>query len=423
MQLVKLLKMVECKFENCIKRASCNFPDNKKVMYCGDHKLSGMRVCFGNYCNIENCNKIANWNYIGEIKGVKCSNCKLTDMVDVKNTKCIYEDCDKSASYNSPGEKRLYCKKHSPKDAIESKTTKCSKENCKSQASQNVIGEKAKYCAKHSEKNMQDVNNQRCLEENCNKLPSYNYKDKCKRLYCQFHAKSEMINIGHKSCEELLCHTRPYFNLPEYNIGVRCRLHKTEKMVDVDRSHKRCVVCQDIRISNPIYLDHCIRCFIYTFPDVEISRNYKTKEKCVTNFINEKFSDFNFVFDKIIDGGCSKKRPDAYLDLLTHILIVEIDEHQHSPYENICENKRTMELFQDFGSRPIIFIRFNPDGYIDGNLKVCSSFIPNKINGILQIKNKKEWNSRLSILNKSIKKWIKIIPEKEVTNEFLFYDN
>jgi len=46
-------------------------------------------------------------------------------------------------------------------------------------------------------------------------------------------------------------------------------------------------------------------------------------------------------------------------DLGTHILIVEIDENAHAVYDCSCENKRLMELSQDVGHRPIVFIRFN----------------------------------------------------------------
>jgi len=62
------------------------------------------------------------------------------------------------------------------------------------------------------------------------------------------------------------------------------------------------------------------------------------------------------IFDKQT-GGCSKMRPDVFIDKFTHVVIIECDENQHK--DTSCENKRTMELFQDFGNRPIVFIRFN----------------------------------------------------------------
>ena len=49
-----------------------------------------------------------------------------------------------------------------------------------------------------------------------------------------------------------------------------------------------------------------------------------------------------------------------------------------------------MELSQDLGHRPIIFIRFNPDSYEKDGKRIRSCWGPNKL-GILVIKKKKEW--------------------------------
>ena len=69
-----------------------------------------------------------------------------------------------------------------------------------------------------------------------------------------------------------------------------------------------------------------MRCYIFKYPDNELSIHYKVKEKYVVDFIRQEFPDQNIVFDKKIDGGCSKRRPDAFIDLLTHALIIECDE-------------------------------------------------------------------------------------------------
>ena len=39
------------------------------------------------------------------------------------------------------------------------------------------------------------------------------------------------------------------------------------------------------------------------------------------------------------------------------------------------------------------------------------------------IRNQKEWVGRLIVLKETISKWINVIPSKEVTYEFLFYDH
>lgn len=65
------------------------------------------------------------------------------------------------------------------------------------------------------------------------------------------------------------------------------------------------------------------------------------------------------IFDSKVQGGCSRRRPDALIDLLSHSIVLECDEFGHTGYS--CENKRTMEIFEDLGSRPLVVLRFNPD--------------------------------------------------------------
>jgi hypothetical protein len=110
------------------------------------------------------------------------------------------------------------------------------------------------------------------------------------------------------------------------------------------------------------------------------------------------------------------------MDLFTHSIIIEVDENQHTDYS--CEHKRMMLLFKDLGNRPIVFIRFNPDSYInENNEEISSCFKYHKTTGVPMINNKNEWNNRLEILKVTIEKYINNIPEKEVTIEKLFYSN
>jgi len=129
------------------------------------------------------------------------------------------------------------------------------------------------------------------------------------------------------------------------------------------------------------------------------------------------------VADKKVVGGCSKKRPDLLLDLGSHIIITEIDENKHSNYESICEHKRMMELFQDVGERPIVFIRFNPDNYVDENgNKITSCWSQNK-QGMMTVKKckKKEWVDRINVLKTQIRYYVDNPTNKEIETIQLFY--
>ena len=49
------------------------------------------------------------------------------------------------------------------------------------------------------------------------------------------------------------------------------------------------------------------------------------------------------------------------IPLDTHILVVEIDENNHSNYSTEDEEKRIIELTEDAGDKPLVLVRFNPD--------------------------------------------------------------
>ena len=161
------------------------------------------------------------------------------------------------------------------------------------------------------------------------------------------------------------------------------------------------------------------------FPTQPVSRNYKTKEYAVVEYIKSNFSGLTWITDKPINGGCSKRRPDILLDLGYQVLIIEIDENQHIDYDCSCENKRIMELSQDVGHRPIVFIRFNPDDYMKNETKITSCWGVNpKGFCIVKPSKKNEWTQRLNTLGEHITYWT--TPENVTTKTIeiiqLFYN-
>ena len=171
------------------------------------------------------------------------------------------------------------------------------------------------------------------------------------------------------------------------------------------------------------YNSYCLNCCINICPDIQVSRNYKTKENEVLDKIKEKFPDFTWIHDKKVEDGCSKRRPDLLLDMGDRIIIVEVDENKHTNYDCSCENKRLMEISKDLQHRPIIFIRFNPDSYIDKyGVKISSCWKVNGL-GVLQIHKQTEWDERIEILNLQIQYWIDNKTNKTIEIVELFYDN
>ena len=120
---------------------------------------------------------------------------------------------------------------------------------------------------------MINIKNKTCKTEGCKTIPSFNIEGATKGIYCKYHKQIDMVNVINKTCKNNWCNT-----------------HVTNK-----------------------YEGYCLRCFIYTYPDKPIARNYKTKEQAVVDFILQYFPNFTWYCDKKIPDGCSKRRPDLFL--------------------------------------------------------------------------------------------------------------
>ena len=258
----------------------------------------------------------------------------------------------------------------------------CKEDGCTTIPIFNVSDEsKGLYCAKHKKDGMINVKSPTCLE--CNTRPCFNKEGQPNGLYCLAHKKQDMVNVIDKKCLE--CNKCPSYNYVGEKKTMYCVKHKKEGMIDV--THKQCKSEWCTTIVQKKYDGYCVYCYMNLFPDKHVSRNYKTKEYAVVDFVKTKFPDLEWITDKRVNGGCSSRRPDMLLDLFTQVIIIEIDENQHTEYDCSCQNKRIMELSQDVGHRPIVFIRFNPDDYTHGTT-VTSCWGADK-NGICVVKKTK----------------------------------
>jgi len=213
-------------------------------------------------------------------------------------------------------------------------------------------------------------------------------------------------------------------------IKTKCKLCKGGSVCEHDKLRTYCKPCGGSSLCKSSwcvtggfkkYNGYCLSCCVNLFPDIPVYRNYKTKEADVASRVKEVFPDFSWVADKIIKDGCSKRRPDLLLDMITHIIIIEVDENKHSKYDSSCENKRLMELSQDLGHRPIVFIRFNPDAFTNsGGVKIPSCWKLNKL-GVMSMIKPKEWSERILNLTNTIDYWINNINDKTIKIVEMFY--
>jgi hypothetical protein len=418
-------KRVLCIHAGCKKRPVFNTEGQTKGLYCFKHKLDGMMDVINKTCIHPECKKQPSYNKDGETKALYCATHKLDEMINVIDKTCIHERCKTIPVFNIAGEtKGLYCSTHKMEDMIDVVTKMCIYPECNTRPYYNKYGEtKPLYCSTHKMDEMIDVRNKTCLYPACKKQPSYNNAGERKPLYCFAHKMPEMVDVRNKTCVHPNCKTLPYYNNAGEKKGLYCFAHKMPEMVNVKDKMCKTYLCSTLVRKK--YDGYCLFCYMNLFPDKPVSRNYKTKEYSVVEYVKSKYPTLTWIADKIINGGCSKRRPDLLLDLGYQIVILEVDENKHSDYDCSCENKRIMELSQDLGHRPIVFIRFNPDDYNKNGTTITSCWGIDK-KGICVVKKAKtnEWMQRLSALEEQINYWINPVNKTDKTVETiqLFYD-
>ena len=204
--------------------------------------------------------------------------------------------------------------------------------------------------------------------------------------------------------------------------GAGICIHKKRRELcndpDCDGGSMLCCVPSCDKVFCKKYRGHCMTCFMSFFPAETVFRNYKTKEGAVLCSIKAAFPDLTIVNDRRIDGGCSQRRPDIFIDLLTHVIIVEIDENAHMAYDQNCENNRIVDISEDVAHRHVVFIRFNPDKSEAG--PGCWTIDANGL-AVVKMKRAAEWRERLAALNKTVEFWTTTIPNNLVEIVKLFY--
>ena len=338
--------------------------------------------------------------------------------------------CHKSANYGvppKPGEPKhtTHCSKHKDKITMINLTApRC--QVCNSYAVYGVPpkpGEPKRIacCSKHKDEIMINLTSPRC--QVCNDFAVYGVPPKPGetklKTRCFTHKDDTMINLVAQRCQ--VCNEFANYGVPpkpgESKHKTHCSKHKHDTMIDLVSS--RCKLCHMIR-STKKYNYLCVPCFYHTNPHLEASRKfYQTRQNHLFARLKVDFPGI-FQYDQTVKGGCSNRRPDVFLDLLTHVLVGEHDEGQHTWSQ--CDDRRNMELMVDCGNRPMVILRINPDAYTDkwGN-KHASTFSYDK-NMVLTV-DTKMWNARYQVLYDRIQYWIKNIPIKEVTEEKLFFDD
>jgi hypothetical protein len=308
--------------------------------------------------------------------------------VNDKNCKCGIS----KPTFNIKGLKAEYCAKCKTEDMINVRDIPC-KCGKSSRPNFNYEGLRPEYCSKCRIEGMVNVTHHKCF---CGRVqPSFNFEG-LNAEYCGKCKLDGMILTKKRQC--IKCNygqgNYNFFGLkPEF-----CSNCKEDNMINISNKCKN-NIC--ISSGNVKYNYYCSHCFVNLFPENQLSLQVriKSKENHVRDFLRENFNDF--IHDTILWTGncdCSHRRRIDFRKLIGNTLLcIEVDENQHKRYSNKDEEIRYDDLFMIHGGK-FIFIRFNPDEYINQNgtkvnpymkkrMEELYNEIVNQTNRILEDKN------------------------------------
>ena len=253
-----------------------------------------------------------------------------------------------------------------------------------------------------------------CKEHNRNR---YTCRPCGGSAFCKEHDKRKEVCLechGSQICEHKNVRCKCIYCNPEKIACVKCKLTHVDK-----RTHVH---------------PYCLKCYCQEYPDDEHARYFKLKEKHLQEALQRLFPAYaeDFVLDKKIEGGCSARRPDIFIDFGICVMIIECDEDQLRNYK--CELKRLVDIIEDIGDRPLIALRFNPDAYVNKqNQRVRSCFTAltkpeDQHKRRFYNLETNEWKRRINALSEVMNAYIlqienNWIPDNLLMTHELFYDN
>src|SRR6478609_8201241 len=379
----------KCEHPTCIIQPSFGFSGGC-VRFCTTHKLDGMIDLKSKSCEFPGCLIKPIFGYeLG--KKIYCAKHREPTMVDVVNKRCEQPNCNIGASFGFEGGNRIFCSRHAKPDMLCLMNNFCEFKDCYTRRSYGFRNGPARFCKKHKETGMEDVTTKTCVVENCDYRPFYGFPGKTS--HCLKHKTAGMIIYPTKRCVEIGCSNPAIYGVM---IHEHCLIHKTPDEVNI--MERKCKTCDFLAILDQN--GNCETCDPLLFKRVRLQ-----KQNMVVDFLLQNGIDLKQI-DRMIDKGeCGKERPDIVIDCGTHILIIEVDEYQHSNRPCECEQTRMVNVSQSNGMKTV-FLRINPDKYkISEGLQMDKT--PRRLQVLL------EWTKHLS----------REVPKDFLSVMYLYFDN
>lgn len=356
------VKTKRCAAVDCKKQCKFGVAGTTTPIYCVTHKQPEHIDVRNRHCAAIGCSKQPHFGPAGSKSGIFCVTHKPLEYIDVTNFHCIEPECTTQPSYGPIGGSTfLYCAIHKKLGDIDLRHTTCNFAGCKVRP---IFGNPdigvAIHCIKHKYPSDIDVCNIECMLPECNTRANYGYPGNAVER-CKVHVQVGMIVHPRRRCAEKNCKDIGIWGHNSESTDRRCETHRIPNDINIIEGY--CASCGLEFVLSPA--GTCLNCGEIS----KIKRQYLIKQKCVKMALEAAHIKIDS-YDKQLDGGeCSRKRPDFVIDGTYRKIVVEVDEHQHNrgrDYGLLCEYRRMWDIAQALGM-PTIFIRYNPDSYLDIN--------------------------------------------------------
>lgn len=253
----------------------------------------------------------------------------------------------KYASFGHPGMPKTHCKQ-CRLDGMQSRLQRRCQQCLKTKAKYGVQGGTATHCAKCK---LQDMS---CL---------YGVCCVCRKTAAWYGINGKQTHCGKCRSQQMS---------PAVPSRRKCTCGKARALYAVKGTKaKYCYECKQPGMTDVVTGSMCRGCGLFYGQKghdmlcsyCRPSKACGNKEQIVLQHLQTALHPTCVVHDKVVQSGCSRRRPDILIDANTHMVVVEVDEDQHRTYPEECEVTRMHQIAQDCGM-PTVFIRYNPDACV-----------------------------------------------------------
>lgn len=391
----------KCEYPGCDTGPSFG-EKGDKALRCAKHRNDGdVNFLIADMCDFPDCPKRACYGIPGG-RPTRCSAHAEMNHIDVKTKNCEYKDCDTYPSFGPANGKPVRCKSHRTLDDVNLAGRKCETPGCTKKPSFGPVGERSARCLAHKFASDIDITHAICQYPEC--ISRAKYRPLFGKVtHCTKHRQPGESSVAAK-CKVSKCRGKPLFtNIPDSVWPIRCDAHRVPD--DISLISKECSICCEIRWVQNVKDGVCMDCSTKIKHSTRGVKEEKVAQLFRANGITPH------LHDKIAEGSCHRYRMDFVFFGYTgrHIVIVEVDEHQHKRGEGYacdCEQIRMINTANDWDGMAVVFIRFNVDSYTPADSDEKMATAPVRERRLLQ----------------TLERWRRTEPTSLLTVAYLYYD-